>query len=493
MTGLNEANLDRLPAGVARPTYDRSALVAGIVHFGVGNFHRAHQAVYLDRLMNQGLAHDFAIVGVGTRPGDRAVYDALRGQDWLTTVVEQEAERSAARVIGPMIDMIPPGETETVLARLADPAIRMVTMTVTEGGYFVDPATGRFDPENPEIAADAASPNLPKTVFGMVLAGLERRKAAGVAPYTVVSCDNLPHNGEVTRAAVTGLAALRDRALADWVAAEVAFPNGMVDRITPATGQRERDICANEFGVADAWPVFCEDYIQWVLEDRFPLGRPPFERAGVQFATDVAPFELMKLRILNGGHAIIAYPSALLDIKFVREAMATPLVRNFLRKLETEEIIPVVPPVPGTDLHDYFTLIDRRFANPKIGDTIARLCLDGSNRQPKFILPSTRDRLARGLPVPGLALESALWCRYCARVDDAGKEIPPNDESWERLQQAALAAKEDPAAFLALTDIFGELGQAPAFTAAFGQALGALWRDGTQRTLERYLAGELQS
>ena len=493
MISLKQANLSQLPESIGRPAYDRAKLGAGIVHFGVGNFHRAHLAVYLDRLMNEGLAHDFAIVGVGTRPGDKAVYDALRGQDWLSTVVEQEAERSTARVTGPMIDMIPPGETEAVLARLADPAIRIVSMTVTEGGYFVDPATGRFDPRNPEIAADAAAPAAPKTVFGLVLAGLERRKAAGLPPYTVVSCDNLPHNGDVTRAAVTGLAALRDRALADWVAAEVAFPNGMVDRITPATGQRERDICAKEFGIADAWPVFCEDYIQWVLEDHFPQGRPPFERAGVQFATDVAPFELMKLRILNGGHAIIAYPSALLGITFVHEAMATPLVRDFLRKLETEEIIPVVPPVPGTDLADYFTLIDRRFANPKIGDTIARLCLDGSNRQPKFILPSTRDRLARDLPVPGLALESALWCRYCARSDDAGNEIPPNDESWERLQQAALAAKADPAAFLALSDIFGELGQSAAFSSAFGRALGALWRDGTQRTLERYLAGEFQS
>jgi mannitol 2-dehydrogenase len=491
MVALNEANLGRLPEGVGRPAYDRRRLKAGIAHFGVGNFHRAHQAVYLDRLMSDGLAHDFAIVGIGTRPGDRAVHEALRGQDWLTTVVEQTAERSTARVIGPMIGMIPPGETAAVLDRLADPATRIVTMTITEGGYFVDPATGRFDPGHPEIAADAASPREPRTVFGLVLAGLERRRAAGVPPFTVASCDNLPHNGDVTRNAVAGLAALRDGALADWVRAEVAFPNGMVDRITPATGQRERELLASGFGVEDAWPVFCEDFAQWVLEDRFPQGRPPLERAGVQFADDVAPFELMKLRILNGGHATIAYPSALLDIRFVHEAMATPLVRAFLRKLETEEIIPVVPPVPGTDLHDYFALIERRFANPKIGDTIARLCLDGSNRQPKFILPSTRDRLARGLAVTGLALESALWCRYCTLVSDSGGEIAPNDENWERLRAAALAAKREPGAFLALTDIFGDLGQVPALVAAFGRALGALWQDGTRRTLERHLANEL--
>jgi mannitol 2-dehydrogenase len=490
MVALNEANLGKLPDKVGLPSYDRRQLSVGIAHFGVGNFHRAHQAVYLDRLMNEGMAHDFAIVGIGTRAADRAVYEALRGQDWLTTVVEQSAERSTARVIGPMIDMIPPGETEAVVARLVDPAIRIVSMTITEGGYFIDPATGRFDPGNPEIAADAANPHAPKTVFGLILAGLERRRATGVPPFTVASCDNLPHNGDVTQAAVAGLAALRDGALADWVRAEVAFPNGMVDRITPATGQRERDLLASGFGVEDAWPVFCEDFIQWVLEDRFPQGRPSFERASVQFADDVAPFELMKLRILNGGHATIAYPAALLGIHFVHEAMATPLIRDFLRKLETEEIIPVVPPVPGTDLHAYFDLIERRFANPKIGDTIPRLCLDGSNRQPKFILPSTHDRLARGLPVRGLALESALWCRYCALVTDSGAEITPNDESWERLRAAALAAKSEPGVFLALTDIFGDLGQQPAFATAFARAVAALWRDGTQRTLERYLGNE---
>jgi mannitol 2-dehydrogenase len=493
MVTLKQANLGKLPKDVAGPAYQRSRLSPGIVHFGVGNFHRAHQAVYLDRLMNEGAAYEWAIVGVGTRPDDRAVHQALKGQDWLTTVVEQSAERSAARVTGPMIDMILPGETRAILARLADPATRIVSMTVTEGGYFVDPATGRFDPANPEIAADAANPQDPKTVFGLVLAGLERRRAAGLPPFTVSTCDNLPHNGDVTRAAVTGLAALRDPQLADWVLAEVAFPNGMVDRITPATGQRERDIARTEFGIDDAWPVFCEDFIQWVLEDKFPLGRPPLERAGVQFVPDVAPFELMKLRILNGGHAAIAYPSALLDIHFVHEAMATPLVSAFLRKLETEEIIPVVPPVPGTDLQDYFALIERRFANPKIGDTIARLCQDGSNRQPKFILPTARDRLARGLPLTGLPLVSALWCRYCALTTDSGRETAPNDESWQRLRTAALAAKEQPGAFLALTDIFGELGQAPAFVAGFARALASLWQDGTRRTLERYLANELHT
>lgn len=488
---LSGANLGRLPAGVGRPAYDRRRLTAGIVHFGVGNFHRAHQAVYLDRLMNEGAAPDWAIVGVGTRAPDRAVHDALQGQDWLTTVVEQSAERSEARVTGPMVGMIPPGETERTLARLADPAIRIVTLTITEGGYCIDPATGRFDPAHPEIAADALSPQAPKTVFGLILAGLERRRAAGVPPFTVASCDNLPHNGEVTRNAVAGLAELRDPKLADWVRAEVAFPNAMVDRITPATTQRERDLLEAEHGVEDAWPVFCEDYTQWVLEDRFPAGRPPFERVGVEFASDVAPFELMKLRILNGGHAAIAYPGVLLGIRFVHDAMADPQIRAYLRKLATEEIIPVVPPVPNTDLHAYFDLIERRFSNPKIGDTVPRLAHDGSNRQPKFILPSVRDRLARGLPVTGLALESAFWCRCCALVDEQGAAMAPNDPNAARLKAPALAARDDPAAFLALADIYGELGRAPAFADAFARALASLWREGTRATLARYLEGRL--
>jgi len=473
------------------PAYDRGSLTAGIVHFGVGNFHRAHQAVYLDDLFATGSDHDWALVGAGVRDADEAMRQKLKAQDWLTTVVEQEAESSSARVTGAMIDYLKPGESAAIIDRLADPAIRIVSLTITEGGYYIDPASQKFDPGHPDIAFDAADLGAPRTAFGLILAGLIRRRDAGIVPFTVMSCDNIPGNGHVTENAVVGLAQLVDPALARWVEANVAFPNGMVDRITPATSARETALLADNFGIEDNWPVFCESFRQWVLEDNFPAGRPALEKVGVQFVKDVAPYEHMKIRILNGGHATIAYPAGLMDIHFVHEAMENPLVAAFLTKVETEEIIPVVPPVPDTDIGDYYALCQRRFANPKIGDTIRRLALDGSNRQPKFIIPSALDRAQRQQSVNGLSLVSALWCRYCYGTTDSGAVIEPNDPSWDRLTRQAALARENPAAWLAMADIYGELASDPAFIGAFSNALNTLWKIGTKATLERYLADQL--
>jgi len=490
-TKLSQANLPAIAQTAAIPRYDRAQLRPGILHIGVGNFHRAHQAVYLDDLFNTGADLDWAIVGAGVRPADEDMRQKLKAQDWLTTVVDQEADLSQARVTGAMVDYVKPGDTAAMLAQLTDPSIRIVSLTITEGGYYIDPASQHFDPTHPDIVADAADMAAPRTAFGLILAGLMRRRAAGLPPFTVMSCDNIPGNGHVTENAVAGLAELVDPELAAWVRASVSFPNSMVDRITPATSARERDLLASQFGIEDNWPVFCEAFKQWVLEDRFPAGRPALERVGVQFVPDVAPFELMKIRILNGGHATIAYPAALMDIHFVHEAMANPLVRGFLEKVEQDEIIPIVPPVPDTSLGGYFDLIVRRFSNPKIGDTVTRLCLDGSNRQPKFILPSAADRLARGESVTGLALVSALWCRYCYGETDSGAAIAPNDPSWDRLTEAAKKAKADPLAWLAMGDIFGPLARNPAYVAAFSNALKTLWQAGTRETLDRYLENRL--
>ncbi|RDL50567.1 Mannitol 2-dehydrogenase [Ensifer sp. M14] len=490
-TKLSLGALDAVKAKAGVPSYDRAALKAGIVHFGVGNFHRAHQAVYLDDLFNAGHDHDWAIVGAGVLPSDEQMRAKLSAQDFLTTVVEQDNNRTGAHVTGAMIDYLKPGDISSIVARLADPAIRIVSLTITEGGYFIDPASGVFNPTHPAIVDDAQNPASPKTVFGLVVAGLKARRDRHIPPFTVMSCDNIPGNGEVTHAAVSGLARLFDPDFADWIDANVAFPNGMVDRITPATGAREIGIVATDYEIEDAWPVFCEEFKQWVLEDHFPQGRPALEKVGVQFVPDVAPYEHMKIRILNGGHAAIAYPAALLDIHFVHEAMEEPLIRAFLAKLEHDEIIPVIPPVPNTDLGDYYKLIETRFSNPKIGDTIPRLAQDGSNRQPKFILPSTVDRLARGEDVVGLALVSAMWCRYFAGVSDSGKQIVFNDQNADRLQAAARAAKDDPMAFLALSDIFGEVAQSDLFRKRFAQALKTLWEKGTRATLQLYLDGKL--
>lgn len=487
---LSLATLSDVARTAAIPGYDRASLKAGIVHFGVGNFHRAHQAIYLDDLFNAGTDHDWAIVGAGVLPSDAAMREKLAAQDFLTTVVEQDNNKTAARVTAPMIDILPVGDASAIIARLADPEIRIVSLTITEGGYFID-ASGRFNPAHPAIAADGQNPDAPKTVFGLIVAGLKARKARGIGPFTVMSCDNIPHNGVVTANAVVGTAALSDPALADWIRANVAFPNAMVDRITPATSQREVDFLRDNFGIEDNWPVYCEEFKQWVLEDKFTAGRPALEKVGVTFVPDVTPYEHMKIRILNGGHAAIAYPAALMDIHFVHDSMEEPLIRAFLAKLEKDEIIPIVPPVPNTSLTDYFALIEHRLLNPKIADTIPRLAQDGSNRQPKFILPSTLDNLHQGRDVVGLALVSALWCRYFAGKTDSGKDIVFNDASADRLHAAALKAKDDPSAFLAFDDIFGEVAKSELFRKRFAHALKTLWEKGTRETLQLYLDGKL--
>ncbi|MGO6729264.1 mannitol dehydrogenase family protein [Rhizobium ruizarguesonis] len=487
---LSLATLSDVARTAAIPGYDRESLKAGIVHFGVGNFHRAHQAIYLDDLFNAGTDHDWAIVGAGVLPSDAAMREKLAAQDFLTTVVEQDNNKTAARVTAPMIDILPVGDATAIIAKLADPEIRIVSMTITEGGYFID-ASGTFNPTHPAIAADGQNPNAPKTVFGLIVAGLKARKDKGIGPFTVMSCDNIPHNGVVTANAVVGTAALSDPAFADWIRANVAFPNGMVDRITPATSQREVDFLRDNFQIEDSWPVYCEEFKQWVLEDKFTAGRPALEKVGVTFVPDVTPYEHMKIRILNGGHAAIAYPAALMDIHFVHDSMEDPLIRAFLAKLEKDEIIPIVPPVPNTSLADYFALIEHRLLNPKIADTIPRLAQDGSNRQPKFILPSTLDNLRQGRDVVGLALVSALWCRYFAGKTDSGKDIVFNDASAERLHAAALKAKDDPSAFLVFDDIFGEVAKSELFRKRFAHALKTLWEKGTRETLQLYLDGKL--
>ncbi|EJC68205.1 mannitol-1-phosphate/altronate dehydrogenase [Rhizobium leguminosarum bv. viciae WSM1455] len=487
---LSLATLSDVARTAAIPGYDRASLKAGIVHFGVGNFHRAHQAIYLDDLFNAGTDHDWAIVGAGVLPSDAAMREKLAAQDFLTTVVEQDNNKTAARVTAPMIDILPVGDAAAIVARLADPEIRIVSMTITEGGYFID-ASGAFNPAHPAIAADGENPDAPKTVFGLIVAGLKARKDKGIGPFTVMSCDNIPHNGIVTANAVVGTAALSDPAFADWIRANVAFPNAMVDRITPATSQREIDFLRDNFQIEDSWPVYCEEFKQWVLEDKFTAGRPALEKVGVTFVADVTPYEHMKIRILNGGHAAIAYPAALLDIHFVHDSMEDPLIRAFLAKLEKDEIIPIVPPVPNTSLTDYFALIEHRLLNPKIADTIPRLAQDGSNRQPKFILPSTLDNLSQGRDVVGLALVSALWCRYFAGKTDSGKDIVFNDASAERLHAAALKAKDDPSTFLVFDDIFGEVAKSELFRKRFAHALKTLWEKGTRETLQLYLDGKL--
>jgi mannitol 2-dehydrogenase len=473
-----------------QPRYDRARLTPGIVHIGLGNFHRAHMATYLDDLFALGEGHDWAILGAGVRPADARMREALEAQDWLSTVIELDPRGKRARRVGAMIGFVEVDPANgPLIAAMRRPDIRIVSLTVTEGGYFIDPATGRFDPASPEIVIDGAAPDRPATAFGAIVAALRARRDAGVLPFTVLSCDNLPGNGDVARAAVVGLARLSDPGLADWIDTHVAFPNAMVDRIAPATGPRERAMAA-AFGLGgDPVPVTCEPFRQWVIEDRFPAGRPALEKVGAIFTPCVHDFETMKIRILNGGHAAIGYPAELLGIEHVHEAMADGRIAAFLDKIETDEIVPIVPPVPGHDLHDYKELVLQRFSNPEIADTARRLCFDGSNRQPKFVIPSIRDNIAKGIMPTGLILASALWCRYCEGTDSRGRTTPPNDPDWDMLTATACAAKQDPARWIGMRAIYGDLSDDPAFVAAFEQALHLVWNEGVGAALARYTEG----
>lgn len=487
MVKLTQDNLGAIDASVKRPGYDRRAITPGIVHIGCGNFHRAHQSWYLHRLLEQGQATDFGIVGAGVRTGDSAMRDRLKDQDWLTTLIELGPEHKSAEIVGPMIDFVPVADDNgPLIEAMADPRIRIVALTVTEGGYFIDPATKGFDASHPDIVHDAANPDRPRTAFGAMIAALKKRRDAGRGPFTGQCCDNLQGNGEVLKSTVLSLARMSDPGLADWIEANCTFPNAMVDCIVPATGPKELEL-ARSFGIEDSAPVTHEPFRQWVIEDNFCAGRPDWDKAGATFTDDVHAFESMKIRILNGGHQVLCIVGELLGIEIMSDTMADERIRPFFRKCEEQEIVPHVHPVPGFTAPEYLDLIDARFRNPSIVDTTRRVAFDGSSRQPGFILPSVRDGLASGLPVEGLALVSAAWCRYCEGTREDGSRIEPNDPVWSDLQARALASQENPAQWLGMRAIYGDLGQHARFADAFTRWHRIIHQDGVATALRTYV------
>ncbi|MEL6235041.1 MAG: mannitol dehydrogenase family protein [Pseudomonadota bacterium] len=486
MIRLSNAALADLPQSVRRPTYDRGALTPGIVHIGVGNFHRAHQAWYLHRLMQQGLALDWAIIGAGVRPNDADMRAKLAAQDWLTTLIELDPAGSSAEILGSMIDYVPvePGNA-ALIAQMAAPEIRIVALTVTEGGYYLDPASHGFDAGHPDILHDAAHPDTPRTAFGAMIAALKRRRARGAGPFTAMSCDNLQGNGRVMRQTLVSLARLSDPDLAGWIDQSCGFPNAMVDCIVPATGPKALDR-ARAFGIDDPVPVTHENFRQWVMEDAFVAGRPEWDRVGATFATDVHAYEAMKIRILNAGHQILANPGELLGLPMIADCVAHPAIAAFFRKVQLDEIAPMVAPVPGMSPTAYAEQAMARFANAAIEDTTRRVAFDGSSRHTGFVHPVLRERLAQGAPVDGLALVEALWARMCAGMREDGSEISDNDPLWPELVAAAQTARSTPEAWLDQTGLYGDLAQADAFRSAFRGWLQLLWAEGSAAAMARY-------
>ncbi|TWP33356.1 mannitol dehydrogenase family protein [Leekyejoonella antrihumi] len=490
--GLSQHTLGDLDERVERPAYDRSAVTPGIVHFGVGGFHRAHQAVYLDTLMGLGEAQDFGIIGIGVLPKDRRIVETLNAQDGLYTVVVKHPDgRRDARVIGSIIGMLlAPDDPEAVLARMTDPATRIVSLTITEGGYLVNQATGDFDGTHPSIQADLTDGAVPSTAFGFIIEALRRRRESGTAPFTVMSCDNLPGNGDVARKMMTAFARLKDPELADWMDGNVHFPNCMVDRITPVTTQDDIEHLTRDLGLRDGWPVVTEPFTQWVLQDEFALGRPSFEDVGVQITDDVVPYELMKLRLLNSSHQALCYLGYLAGYRYAHEVCQDPLFVDFLLGYMHEEGMPTLPEVPGVDLDDYCTTLIQRFANPEIRDHLARLCLESSDRIPKWLVPVIEDNLRDGGRLRRSALVVASWARYAEGVDEQGEPIEVVDHRKEQVMAAAARQGEDPLAFLRDPTLFGSLVQAAAFTTPYRQSLESLHQEGARATLETLVAGE---
>jgi mannitol 2-dehydrogenase len=483
---LNARTLDYWAGRVPVPAYDRRRVTPGVVHVGVGGFHRAHQAMYHDRLMNQGGALDWGICGVGVMPADRAMQQVLHAQDGLYTLVIKHADGTyEPRVIGSLVRyLFAPDDPEAVIETMAAPSTRIVSLTVTEGGYSIDDTTGEFDAGSPDVAHDLAPGAVPRTAFGLITEALRRRRRQGLEPFTVMSCDNLQGNGRLTRSVFTTFARLRDPDLGDWVEHKVSFPSSMVDRITPVTTDADRAEVREQFGIDDRWPVVCEPYTQWVLEDAFTDGRPTYEQAGVQIVDRVEPYELMKLRLLNGSHQAMAYFGYLAGYRLVHEAAQDPLFRAFLLGYMSEEAAPTLAPVPGVDLDRYQHTLIERFSNPYIRDTLARLCAQSSDRIPKWLLPVIREQLAAGGEIRRSAAVVASWARYAEGTDERGQPIEVVDRLADTLTQLARRQRDDPDAFIANRIVFGDLADDKRFVTAYRSALASLHQRGSRATLE---------
>ena len=462
---LKNASLSELP--IEAPNYDRSSVSVGIAHIGTGHFHRAHQAMYIDRLLRQGLAHDWGICGIGVMPGDWTMRDVLTDQDGLYTLILEKPDGSRdAHVIGSIIDYrYAPDDPESALEVLAAPSTRIISMTITEGGYR--------DPDGP--------------AFALIVEALDRRRRRGIAAPTIVSCDNIENNGEIAGRAVLANAESRDPELAEWVGEHVEFPSSMVDRITPATTLQMAKEVRRDFGVNDRWPVVAEPFAAWVLEDKFADGRPPLEQAGVLLVDDVAPYELMKLRLLNAGHQCLAYFAHLCGFEFVHEAASDPVFAEFLLAYFESEAIPTLPPVPGIDLHEFSRTLIERFSNSGVRDTVARLCAYSSDRIPKWLLPVINDNLASDGSVRVAAAVVASWARYAEGTDEWGEPYEVVDQLADSLIPIARSQYENPTAFIEIAAVFGDLAHQPRFVQAYTWALDSLHRKGARATLEALL------
>ena len=488
---LNKTNLAQLSDLARVPQYDRNKVTNGIVHIGVGGFHRAHQALYLDNYIeHEQRSNDrgstWGICGVGLS-NDKKKRDILHEQDCLYTLIEHSPERDNARIIGSITRyLMAPENPQAVIDVLAGEECKIVTLTITEGGYFVIEGTGEFDAQHPTIQHDLQHPDRPKGVYGFLTAALKQRRQNGLPPFTVLSCDNVQGNGRVLGKMLTAFAKLQIPDLGEWIERNVAFPNSMVDRITPATTPAEIQLVRDRFGIDDAWPVVAEPFNQWVIEDKFCAGRPNWEAVGVQMTYDVHPYELAKLRLLNAGHSLLGYLGSLLGYTYTSEAMNYEPIRRAIKGL-MDEVTPTLASLPGVDIESYKRTLIERFANPKVSDRLSRLCLNSSDKLPKFIFSSLRDRLEQGDSIYYLSFIIALWFRYLRGIDEQGQSLAIEDSRADLLKERACLAGSDPQPLLDIEELFGDLAQSPRFVQAVTEYRGEIDRLGTNIALLQFL------
>jgi fructuronate reductase len=492
LSRLDLSTLDSPPAAVETPRYDPRRIGIGIVHLGIGAFHRAHTAVFSDDALAVERA-DWGICGVSLRSPD--VRDRLVPQDGLYTAVEKSRERTRRRIIGSVREVLFLGdERDAVRTRLIEPETRIVSLTITEKGYCHDPATGKLNPAHPDIAHDLAHPHEPKSAIGLIAAALDARRLSHGRAFTVLCCDNLPHNGALVRGLVLAFAEMRDPSLARWIAEQASFPSTMVDRIVPAT--TDPDIAENDaaLGLHDAAPVIHEPFKQWAIEDRFVDGRPSWERAGAQIVPDVAPFEAMKLRLLNGSHSALAYLGFLAGYECIYQVAAEPAFVAYMRRMMEHEVAPTLGVAKDADLQAYQVALVRRFANPALPHRTQQIAMDGSQKLPQRLLGTVRDNLAAGRPIDLMALAIAGWMRYVGGVDEQGREIVVADPLAVEFRRIAAAHRGDAAAMarglLSIRAVFGD--DLPAdlrFVAKVSAWLDALIANGARRTVASAVAG----
>jgi len=485
---LNAKTLDRLDASITRPAYNWQNVKTGIVHISLGAFHRSHQAVYTDDVLAK-TGGDWGICGIGAMASDKTLINNLCVQDHLYTVLTRDASGNKPRIIGALREaMLMPENPAAVVERLTSPDIKILSLTITEKGYCLDPQTGKLNEKHPMIVHDLANPDKPQSAIGLIVAALRARQQKGMKPFTVMSCDNLPGNGHKTSTVVLGFTRLLNDKLANWIEQNVAFPNTMVDRITPVTTASDKEAFVSEFGYEDEGLVVCEPFLQWVLEDKFTLGRPAWDKVGAQFVPDVYPYELAKIRILNVPHTIFAYPAYLMGFTWVSDGASDPLLARYVRKVMDEEITPTLPPVPGLDIEPYKTTIINRFANPAIKDTWERICSDGSQKIANQLVPIVRERLAKGASVSGLALLIAAWFRYLTAKHDNGQTYKLDDPMADKLNKIALSSGNDPMPLLSVKDIFGDdLPRHAGFVNEVRAALESIYKEGVKKVIsDRY-------